>query len=72
MMYTVWICPSNGHGTTHVSAHDATNEHEAANAALDETLADWELPNAAVTTLHVLGIAEGDVKLVQWNDEIYG
>ena len=64
--YVVWVIRGNGRGTAHVSSHRASSPEGAAKQALWETHYDWDLwPRS---DLRVLGIAEGDVKLVEWND----
>lgn len=63
--WTIWVKQSNGEGTTHVSAHRAATLAEATAAAIEETATDWQ---ADIEDLEVLGIAEGDVEIVEWND----
>jgi hypothetical protein len=63
--YTVWICESNGSGTTHVSSHSAMDPEQAKRRAIAETMADWDYPEIEV---HVLGVAKGDIELIEWND----
>jgi hypothetical protein len=71
--FTVWVCEATGRGTTHVSSHEATTAPLAAVQAVEETLADWDWPEADKDKLHILGIASGNVTLIEWNDmgEIY-
>lgn len=64
--FTVWVMQSNREGTCHISAHEADTMEEAANLALEETSADW---NWDIDDLFVLGIASGDVTILEWNDE---
>lgn len=63
--WTVWVRDANGEGTTHISAHKAETIEAAVALAVEETAGDWQQPKEA---LEVLGIAEGDVKIVEWND----
>lgn len=66
--YTVWVIKCNGRGTCHVSSHRARSPEGAAKQALAETCYDWGMPAAGQAVLHVLGIAEGEVNLIEWND----
>lgn len=67
--YTVWIRDANGEGTTHISAHEAATAGEAEALALAETADDWNYdPARADVMLCVIGVAEGDVKIVHWED----
>lgn len=66
--YTVWICEADGSGTTHVSSHDAKDPQDAAEQAIAETLTDWDWTDEQEEELHVLGIAKGDIELIEWND----
>ncbi|MDE2098033.1 MAG: hypothetical protein KGL39_12340 [Patescibacteria group bacterium] len=68
-MFTVWVQDTGG-GTIHISSHAAKNASEAAQLAVEETADDWEYDKArAASMLWVLGIAKGDVEIVEWNDE---
>lgn len=65
--YTVFIVQQPGTpGTTHISTHYALNEDEAMVIARREVREDWELPWNA--ELHILGIAAGYVKILNWDD----
>lgn len=50
------------------TADDAKDPQQAAELAIAETLADWDWSNEQENELHVLGIAKGDIELVEWND----
>ena len=64
--YVVWVTHADGRGTAHVSSHRARSPENAARQALSETHYDWNLwPRS---DLRVLGIAEGEVNLIEWND----
>jgi hypothetical protein len=65
--YTVWVTQNDGRGTCHVSSHDAIHAEDAAAQALNETSDDWG--GWALENLRVLGIAKGDVEILEWNDE---
>lgn len=75
--WTFWVCQADGSGTHHVSAHSAPTYEAARDAALKETAADWGYdPDSelgrdvyAPENLHVLGAVEGDVSIVEWNDD---
>lgn len=64
--YTVWVCEAGGSGTTHIQAYTAENETAAAEAALDQVQKDWGDDDR--DNLHILGIALGDVTIMEWND----
>jgi hypothetical protein len=65
--YTVWVRQANHDGTTHVSSHNARSPAGAARQALSETRSDWG-GEYKINELYVLGIAEGNVSLIEWND----
>ena len=62
--YTVWVVSASGEGTHHVSHHEAILS-EAKREALIETAHDWE---CAVEDLEVLGVVEGNVNIIEWNE----
>lgn len=65
--YVVWVTQPDGRGTAHVSSHRARSPEGAVKQALTETYQDWE-GYCSKRELRVLGIAEGEVKLIEWND----
>jgi hypothetical protein len=64
--YTVWITQANGRGTCHISSHEATGVEDAAAQALNETQDDWG--DYPLEQLRVLGIAKGEIEIIEWND----
>lgn len=50
----------------HISAHEADNENDAAVLGRAETAGDWQMKECQID---VIGIAEGDVNILQWDDE---
>ncbi len=71
--YTVWVCEigsaGNIAGTHHVSYHVGTVE-EAKALALNETAIDWYSENSSdvLSGLHILGVAKGDVEVIEWDE----
>ena len=65
-IFTVWICDETGKGTTHISSHAAADTKTATYLALLDCAAAWGHDDT--DTLHVLGIAKGDVTIIEWND----
>jgi hypothetical protein len=64
-VFTVWHRQTNNVGTTHVCAVAAPDAAAAVKQARAQCLADWGgLPRP----LHTLGVAEGDVHLLSWED----
>ena len=64
--YTVWVQEANGHGTTHIDSYLAANAEDAAAQAMELVMADWGMQHRR--SLRILGIARGDIELVEWND----
>lgn len=64
--WTVFVQQSNGAGTVHIASYEAKSVGGARKQALEETARDWG--HNDLTRLRTLGIAEGDVKIVEWND----
>lgn len=64
--FTVFLRTADGTGTTHISFQEAGDANEAINYAAEECRRDW---NADLDDdLHVLGVAAGDVTIVEWDD----
>lgn len=63
--FTVWVMEESREGTTFVTSCDAKNIQEAAEIAIDECAASWE---TRASGLVVIGVAQGDVRLLEWND----
>jgi hypothetical protein len=73
--FTVFLQDYNHTGTTYITAVRAKNLTSATSKAKQLCRDDWGLPgspephsNATTNDLHVLGVAEGDVKILEWND----
>lgn len=64
--FTVFVTEANGRGTVHISAHAARSPEGAAKAGLKQTAADWGC--RGTRDLRVLGIAKGDIEIIEWND----
>lgn len=63
--YTVFIRQDNNRGTTFITAVEAPDQEIAAILALAECAECWEWDLA---DLHVLGIAAGNVDILEWED----
>jgi hypothetical protein len=67
--YTVWIAQSNGEGTTFVTCVESDSSHGAKRIALCECSDAWgDEGDYPIDSLRVVGVAEGDVEIVEWND----
>ena len=67
--FTVLVQHISRRGTKHVSAHEAESLEDAKQQALEETCADWGQPPAYVTMLRVQGVLEGDVQVLEFDDD---
>lgn len=63
--YTAFCQQTNGKGTIWITNIDANNLEEAIDLAIQECALDWE---DSPTNVHCLGIAEGDVNILHWED----
>jgi hypothetical protein len=63
--YTVWIQQADGRGTTYVTTVKARTAQSAGRKALRECAGEW---GWNVDSLAILGIAKGNVELIEWND----
>jgi hypothetical protein len=63
--YTAFCQQTNGKGTIWVSTFQALDVNEAIDLAIQECALDWE---DLQTNVHCLGIADGDVNLLHWDD----
>lgn len=52
-------------GTTWIAAIEADSVDEAKEEALDQCAESWCMSNSDIC---VLGVAEGDVNILEWND----
>lgn len=64
--FTIFLREDDGTGTTHVTHQETATVEEAITAAKAECCEAWGYdPDAP---LHVLGVAAGDVTIVDWDD----
>jgi hypothetical protein len=63
--FTAFCQESNGMGTIWIESITARSLSSAIKKARKECAAAWEYPQSNV---HVLGIAEGDVTILHWED----
>lgn len=68
--WTVFVQEADGTGTIHIQSYRAHSIEEARAKALARVAEDWGGAECGFTpdTLHILGIAEGNVKIVEWTD----
>lgn len=72
MQFTVWIQQANAEGTTFITCVKADNKQHAMELAKQECSETWGETDYPPWDLRVLGIAEGDVKIVAWSDACEG
>lgn len=65
--FTVFLRQANNEGTTHISYHPG-DRSEAERRARAECANDWGFDQHEAAELHVLGVAAGDVTIVEWDD----
>jgi hypothetical protein len=63
--YTVFIRQLNNEGTTFISSYETPGVPEAIDLARADCAECWE---ADEKDLHVLGVAAGDVEILEWDD----
>lgn len=68
--FTVFCRESNNEGTTWIGAVQARDTEEAGDIALEACAAEWSSdgPTWSPDDIIVLGVAEGDVKILEWNE----
>lgn len=69
--FTVFLRQANGEGTTHISFQEEADRNAAVYAAIRECRTDWGWEDDGSDEdddLHVLGVAAGDVTIVEWDD----
>jgi hypothetical protein len=69
--YTVFCCQADAQGTTHIDSVEAPDLTSAIQAGREQCLRDWTAGPTGTLTLediHCLGIAEGDVTILHWED----
>ena len=64
--YTVFIREPDNTGTTFISSAEAETQEEAVAAVLEDCRDCWEWEG----DLHVLGVAAGDIQILEWDDLI--
>ena len=64
--YTVFCIEKSRQGTTWVATVKAYNPEQAAWTGRVQCAADWGFKNPE--DIHVLSVAEGEVKILQWHD----
>jgi hypothetical protein len=74
--FTVWIQQADRGGACHISAHEADSAKDAIIEAIAQTIADWYGDKLWAddvirrkSDLHVLGVAKGEVEIIEWNNE---
>lgn len=67
--FTVFCREADNTGTTYITAVEATDQNAAASAALAECADAW---GQEQDTIRVLGIAEGNVTILEWDDNLDG
>ena len=72
--FTVFCQQVGGGGTIHIDTVEAEDLDTAIQAGREQCLADWNgeesEPDAPFTLadIHCLGVAEGDVRILHWQD----
>jgi len=64
-MFTVFCRDADDTGTTFITSVEADNIDQAKKDALEECASAWEQD---VTSIRVVGVAEGDVNILEWDD----
>lgn len=64
--YTVFCQDCNGNGTTWIGSVRAHDADHAAIVGRKECAEEWGRQD--ISSVHVLGVAEGDVRIVFWED----
>lgn len=65
--FTIWTMHNSRKGTTHITSVKARKQHTAEKKALKECAQDWD---EKVHNLVIIGVAEGDVTILEWNDDV--
>lgn len=68
--FTVFIRQADGRGTTYITSVIASSVEEAKTLAKEECSQEWSVNGSpwAIEDLIVLGVARGDVEIVEWED----
>ena len=64
-VFTVFCRNANDTGTTFITSTDADDIEQAKQNALEECAEAWDQDE---TTIRVVGVAEGDVTILEWDD----
>ena len=73
--FTVFCQQAGGGGTIHIDSVDAADLESAILAGRQQCLADWnggtagDNPPITLEDIHCLGVAEGDVHILHWEDQ---
>lgn len=69
--FTVFIREADGTGTTFITSVEAETIEAAKDQALDECCEAWGSNGDPWdrNNLHILGIAEGDIHIIEWDDQ---
>ena len=74
--YTIFCQQTDQLGTIHIDTVESPDLESAIQAGREQCLADWNgganEPNAPFTLadIHCLGVAQGDVTIVHWQDQL--
>lgn len=60
-----FVCAHRSHPTTYIISVTVESFEAAHLDAINECAGAWNLP---VDTIHTLGIAKGDVSIIEWHD----
>lgn len=68
--FTVFIRQADGRGTTYITSVIASSVEEAKALAKEECSREWSVNGSpwAIEDLTVLGVARGDVEIIEWED----
>ena len=70
--FTVFCRQANGQGTTHIDTVESPDLKSAILAGRLQCLSDWngsETGSLALDDIHCLGAAEGDLRILHWEDQ---
>ena len=66
--FTVFVRQFDNMGTTHVDCYEAESAEDAKKQAIAQAISDWGSDIFTEDHLHILGVAAGDVELIEWDD----
>ena len=64
--YTVFCIEKSRQGTTWIVAIKADNPDQAWRLGREQCAADWSFKDPS--DIHVLGVAEGNIQILEWHD----